>query len=228
MCHPSVGISHRSSQPPFRPNFTVRRCLQNPGHLSYDQARAEFFVHPRHQQRRRTGWSAFWIRYRRHLGGDTFATSTLQPGRIRTGVGGKLNSNRLRTGGARGGQAGRPVWSALDVNGVCHAFRHLRRGCSLADTLDTFVFFRLVGGIGVGAAAIVSPLYISETAPAAWRGRLVSLYQLAIVFGILLAYFCNYAFANIAGGWRWMFAAQTFPALIFVCACLRCRRLHGG
>jgi len=88
-------------------------------------------------------------------------------------------------------------------------------GAGLADTLDTFVFFRLVGGIGVGAAAIVSPLYISETAPAAWRGRLVSLYQLAIVFGILLAYFCNYAFANIAGGWRWMFAAQTFPALIF-------------
>ena len=88
-------------------------------------------------------------------------------------------------------------------------------GAGLADTLDTFVFFRFVGGIGVGAAAIVSPLYISETAPAAWRGRLVSLYQLAIVFGILLAYFCNYAFANIAGGWRWMFAAQTFPALIF-------------
>ena len=92
-------------------------------------------------------------------------------------------------------------------------------GAGLADTLNTFVFFRLVGGIGVGAAAIVSPLYISETAPAAWRGRLVSLYQLAIVFGILLAYFCNYAFANIAGGWRWMFAAQTFPDLRFVLAC---------
>ena len=88
-------------------------------------------------------------------------------------------------------------------------------GAGLADTLDMFVFFRLVGGIGVGAAAIVSPLYISETAPAAWRGRLVSLYQLAIVFGILLAYFCNYAFADVPGGWRWMFAAQTLPALVF-------------
>src|SRR5262245_24123995 len=88
-------------------------------------------------------------------------------------------------------------------------------GAGLADTLHAFVFFRLVGGIGVGAAAIVSPLYISETAPAAWRGRLVSLYQLAIVFGILLAYFCNYAFARMAGGWRWMFASQALPALVF-------------
>jgi SP family arabinose:H+ symporter-like MFS transporter len=88
-------------------------------------------------------------------------------------------------------------------------------GAGLADTLDTFIFFRLVGGVGVGAAAIVSPLYISETAPAAWRGRLVSLYQLAIVFGILLAYFCNYAFVDAPGGWRWMFAAQTLPALVF-------------
>jgi MFS transporter, SP family, arabinose:H+ symporter len=88
-------------------------------------------------------------------------------------------------------------------------------GAGLADTLDTFVFYRLVGGIGVGAAAIVSPLYISETAPAAWRGRLVSLYQLAIVFGILLAYFSNYALSNLVDGWRWMFAAQGFPALIF-------------
>ena len=88
-------------------------------------------------------------------------------------------------------------------------------GAGLADTLQSFVFFRVAGGIGVGAAAIVSPLYISETAPAAWRGRLVSLYQLAIVFGILLAYFSNYAFSNMAGGWRWMFAVQAFPALIF-------------
>jgi MFS transporter, SP family, arabinose:H+ symporter len=88
-------------------------------------------------------------------------------------------------------------------------------GAGLADTLDAFVFFRLVGGIGVGVAAIVSPLYISETAPAAWRGRLVSLYQLAIVFGILLAYFSNYALLNIADGWRWMFAVQGIPALVF-------------
>lgn len=88
-------------------------------------------------------------------------------------------------------------------------------GAGQAGTLAAFVAFRIVGGLGVGAAAIVSPLYISETAPAAWRGRLVSLYQLAIVFGILLAYLCNYAFASRADGWRLMFASQALPALLF-------------
>jgi sugar porter (SP) family MFS transporter len=88
-------------------------------------------------------------------------------------------------------------------------------GAGLAGTLGTFVAFRIVGGLGVGAAAIVSPLYISETAPAAWRGRLVSLYQLAIVFGILLAYLCNYVFVGRVNGWRWMFASQMLPALLF-------------
>ena len=88
-------------------------------------------------------------------------------------------------------------------------------GASQAGTLVTFVAFRIVGGLGVGAAAIVSPLYIAETAPAAWRGRLVSLYQLAIVFGILLAYLCNYVFASRVDGWRLMFASQALPALLF-------------
>jgi len=88
-------------------------------------------------------------------------------------------------------------------------------GAGQADTLATFVAFRIVGGLGVGAAAILSPLYIAETAPAAWRGRLVSLYQLAIVFGILLAYLCNYVFASRVNGWRLMFASQALPALLF-------------
>ena len=88
-------------------------------------------------------------------------------------------------------------------------------GASQAGMLATFVAFRIVGGLGVGAAAIVSPLYISETAPAAWRGRLVSLYQLAIVFGILLAYLCNYVFVSRVNGWRLMFVSQALPALLF-------------
>ena len=89
-------------------------------------------------------------------------------------------------------------------------------GAGLAEKFDVFVGFRLIGGIAVGAAALVSPLYISETAPAAWRGRLVSLYQLAIVLGILLAYLCSYIFAGLASnGWRWMFVSQSLPALIF-------------
>lgn len=89
-------------------------------------------------------------------------------------------------------------------------------GAGLAHDVGVFVFFRIIGGVGVGAAAMISPMYISETAPAERRGRLVSLYQLAIVSGILLAYFSNYLFEGAGNNnWRWMFASQAVPSVIF-------------
>lgn len=89
-------------------------------------------------------------------------------------------------------------------------------GAGLSNELYVFVFFRLIGGLGVGAAALVSPMYIAEIAPPAIRGRLVAFYQLAIVFGILLAYFVNYMFDGLgANNWRWMFASQAAPSLLF-------------
>ncbi len=89
-------------------------------------------------------------------------------------------------------------------------------GAGTSSSLMVFIIFRLIGGLGVGAAAMVSPMYIAEIAPTAWRGRLVSLYQLAIVTGILLAYLANYLLANVGdNNWRWMFASQTLPAAFF-------------
>ena len=89
-------------------------------------------------------------------------------------------------------------------------------GAGTSSSLIMFIIFRLIGGLGVGAAAMVSPMYIAEIAPAAWRGRLVALYQLAIVAGILLAYLANYLLANIGdNNWRWMFASQVAPAAFF-------------
>jgi SP family arabinose:H+ symporter-like MFS transporter len=89
-------------------------------------------------------------------------------------------------------------------------------GAGTSSSLIVFIIFRLIGGLGVGAAAMVSPMYIAEIAPTAWRGRLVALYQLAIVAGILLAYLANYLLANIGdSNWRWMFASQTAPAAFF-------------
>lgn len=89
-------------------------------------------------------------------------------------------------------------------------------GAGFSNSLTAFISFRLAGGLGVGAAAMVSPMYIAEVAPAAWRGRLVSLYQLAIVLGILGAYFSNYALEGIGdSSWRWMFASQAAPSIIF-------------
>ena len=83
-----------------------------------------------------------------------------------------------------------------------------------------FALFRAIGGVGVGAASMTSPMYIAEVSPARIRGRMVSLNQLAIVFGMLAVYFVNYGIAlsgdetwNVAYGWRWMFASETLPAL---------------
>ncbi|SMO71865.1 sugar porter family MFS transporter [Solitalea koreensis] len=89
-------------------------------------------------------------------------------------------------------------------------------GAGLSQQLNVFIFFRLIGGLGVGAAAMVSPMYIAEMSPAKWRGRLVACYQMAIVIGILVAYFSNYIFDGLgANNWRWMFASQTAPSLLF-------------
>jgi len=95
-------------------------------------------------------------------------------------------------------------------------------GAGLSNDLTAFILFRLAGGLGVGAAAMVSPMYIAEIAPASWRGRLVSLYQLAIVLGILGAYFSNYALEGVGeNSWRWMFASQAAPSVLFgVLLCL--------
>lgn len=86
----------------------------------------------------------------------------------------------------------------------------------LATTFNIFVIARLCGGIAVGAASVVSPMYISEIAPFKIRGRLISFYQLSIVFGIILSYFINYQLHDIGeDNWRWMFISGAFPSALF-------------
>tara|TARA_R110002096_G_scaffold58856_6_gene147928 strand:+ start:461 stop:1879 length:1419 start_codon:yes stop_codon:yes gene_type:complete len=87
-----------------------------------------------------------------------------------------------------------------------------------------FIFYRILGGIGVGLASMLSPLYIAEIAPAASRGKLVSFNQLAIVGGFMVVYFVNYFISRGGGsdawlnevGWRWMFASEVIPAGLFL------------
>jgi len=96
-------------------------------------------------------------------------------------------------------------------------------GSALPRTLSQLVVARIIGGLGVGAASMLSPLYISEVAPANIRGRLVSLNQLAIVSGFLVV-FCANAWIqtlgdeawNVASGWRWMFGSEMLPAAVFM------------
>lgn len=90
-------------------------------------------------------------------------------------------------------------------------------GSALANDVNTFMFYRFLGGLGVGASSVVAPMYISEIAPAKRRGQLVALYQFNIVLGILMAYFSNYLIgtANLNDGWRWMLGVEALPALIY-------------
>lgn len=98
-------------------------------------------------------------------------------------------------------------------------------GCAVASSFTQLVVARIIGGIGVGAASMLSPLYISEIAPAHKRGMLVSLYQLAIVLGINIVFLLNYSIAgsnteqwNIAIGWRYMLGSEAIPAVLFLIA----------
>jgi sugar porter (SP) family MFS transporter len=90
-------------------------------------------------------------------------------------------------------------------------------GSALANDVNMFMFYRFLGGLGVGASSVVAPMYISEIAPAKRRGQLVALYQFNIVFGILMAYFSNYLIgtANLNEAWRWMLGVEAIPALIY-------------
>ncbi|MCY4215816.1 MAG: sugar porter family MFS transporter [Flavobacteriaceae bacterium] len=107
-------------------------------------------------------------------------------------------------------------------------------GSAMAETLWFFISFRLMGGLGVGIAAMVVPLYISEISPAKIRGRMVAMYQLSITFGVLIAYFSNDFFRSIAEGfvanenssmlimwfmgdvWRLMLGSELIPATAFL------------
>ncbi len=94
-------------------------------------------------------------------------------------------------------------------------------GAALANDPFTFAIFRFIGGLGIGASTIAAPGYISEIAPAEKRGRLVTMYQLSIVVGILLAFMSNYLLRNAGeDAWRWMIGVAVFPSLIYGIAVL--------
>jgi sugar porter (SP) family MFS transporter len=91
-------------------------------------------------------------------------------------------------------------------------------GSALAWDWYSFVIFRFLGGLGVGGASVVSPMYIAEISPARVRGRLVALAQFNIVLGILLAFFSNFIIGSLDLGeveWRWMFGVEALPATVY-------------
>ena len=92
-------------------------------------------------------------------------------------------------------------------------------GCAFAWNWYVLLAARFIGGLGIGGSSVLGPVYIAELAPAKLRGRLVGLFQINIVIGILLAYFSNYCIARIGLGaaeWRWQFGVAALPAVLFL------------
>ncbi len=92
---------------------------------------------------------------------------------------------------------------------------------ALATDVNSFIFARVLGGLGIGVSTIAAPLYISEIAPAAKRGLLTGMFQFNIVFGILMAFLSNALLAGTGeNAWRWMLGVAAFPSLIYAVSCL--------
>lgn len=120
----------------------------------------------------------------------------------------------------------------LIISGILFALSAI--GCTISGSFNELVIYRLLGGVGVGIASMLSPLYISEIAPAKNRGKLVALYQLAITLGILVAYFANAYLLSLSASsnmaetssltnkifvaevWRAMLGSETIPAVLFL------------
>lgn len=94
-------------------------------------------------------------------------------------------------------------------------------GCAFAWNWHALIFFRFIGGLGIGGSSVLGPMYIAEIAPTEWRGRLVGSFQVNIVVGILLAYVSNYIIGTMHLGateWRWQLGISGLPAILFFIA----------
>jgi MFS transporter, SP family, arabinose:H+ symporter len=94
-------------------------------------------------------------------------------------------------------------------------------GCAWAPNAPVFLVARVLGGLGIGVSTVVAPLYITEIAPAAWRGRLTAMFQFNIVFGIVVAFGSNALLADVgANAWRWMLGVAVVPSVLYAVLCI--------
>ena len=98
------------------------------------------------------------------------------------------------------GQVGQKIGSRETLRITALLYVASALGCGLAWNWSSFMAFRFIGGLGIGASSVLGPVYIAELAPAKWRGRLVATFQFNVVFGIMVAYISNYAVSHDAPG----------------------------
>src|SRR5579863_6548099 len=125
------------------------------------------------------------------------------------------------------GQVGQRLGSreTLRITAILYVASAL--GCGLAWNWSSFLVFRLIGGLGIGASSVLGPVYIAELAPAKWSGRLVAAFQFNVVFGIMLAYTSNYVIRTMHLGateWRWQVGIAGVPAVAFLILLFRIPR----
>ncbi len=93
-------------------------------------------------------------------------------------------------------------------------------GCGFATGICPFITARFIGGLGIGISTVAAPLYISEVAPAAYRGRLAGMFQFNIVFGIVIAFVSNFLLKDVGEhAWRWMLGVAAIPSVIYTVMC---------
>jgi len=93
-------------------------------------------------------------------------------------------------------------------------------GCGFANGITMFIIARVIGGVGIGVSTVAAPLFISEIAPPAYRGRLAGMFQFNIVFGILIAYASNWMLSGIGeNSWRWMLGVAAIPSILYTVFC---------
>jgi SP family arabinose:H+ symporter-like MFS transporter len=118
-------------------------------------------------------------------------------------------------GAGFGGWPSDKLGRKLTLQWVAFLFVFSAIGSAIAPDVNTFMFFRFLGGLSIGASSVVAPIYISEIAPPKYRGRMVISFQLNIVLGILIAYVSNYFISGISDDWRWMLGIVAIPAVLF-------------
>lgn len=98
---------------------------------------------------------------------------------------------------------------------IAYVYMFSALGCALVVNWYSFMFFRFLGGVAIGASSVVGPMYIAEISPSDWRGRFVAFFQFNIVLGIVLAYVSNFLLNGIPDDWRWMLGIMAAPAFLF-------------